>query len=364
MTKAGLNKIAIISSTAFLVPAIALALSGAPTYRMGGMALVTTMSPPVFEYAHGTVAADDEFFIGMRAAPGNPFPTNEALIFTDPADLSRYQTVAFPERGDIESMVYDAMNDKVYAELANNHSLDIYAIDPHTYESAPVVITAALDVGKKPAIVTDGTYIYGITDSDPSTVFKVRISDGTLLTDSVGHIPDGHSAAIGIYATSTELYFGGGISHEFEKADAATLHSLARIDLTPCSMTDDMPYSSLDAGSGYVYIGCESEPFGERVHTSDMSTAQFPLPGESFGLFIYGHDLYNLGRDGDLDIFPELDIGGLHRYPVIDDLNGVSTRSKGIELNELFYSPATAGLYFTAWGGIRGLFRIATTTLS
>ena len=153
MTKAGLNKIAIISSTAFLVPAIALALSGAPTYRMGGMALVTTMSPPVFEYAHGTVAADDEFFIGMRAAPGNPFPTNEALIFTDPADLSRYQTVAFPERGDIESMVYDAMNDKVYAELANNHSLDIYAIDPHTYEASPQV---AQTVGVAQLVVQNG----------------------------------------------------------------------------------------------------------------------------------------------------------------------------------------------------------------
>ncbi len=335
-----------------------------------GYATVTAVSPAIFEYAHGTVVADGQFWIGMRDHDGNPFPTNEVIVFTDPSDLNEYKTITLPDKGSLESAIYDAKNDKVYFELADNRALDIYSIDPHTYAVSTVIATTSVDAGPKPAIVTDGSYIYGITNTDPSIVFKVRISDSRLTTDSRSHILNGHSAAIGIYGSSTELYFGGGIGHAFEKVDAATLSTIAEIMVHPCSITDDMPFSRIgsgasddpDAAGGYVYLGCEAEPYGERVRTSDMSVTQFSLPGESYGLFVFGDDLYNAARDGVIDFFPGGDISKLERYPAVGGPASLRPDGNEPQLNELFYSPATASLYFTAWLGIPGLFKVATST--
>ena len=330
--------------------------------KPSGYAAISGMSPAVFEYAHGTVTAAGQFWIGMRDHDGNPFQTNELIVFTDPSDLNKYKTMVMPAKGSLESAIYDSRNDKVYVELADNRALDIYAVDPHTYAVSTIIATTSLDSGPKPAIVTDGTYIYGITNTDPSVVFKVRISDGQLTTNADSHILEGHSAAIGIYASSTEIYFGGGISHSFEKVSASTLSTLGGAVIHSCSMTDDMPYVAAGDNGGYVYIGCEAEPYGERISTKDMNVTQFSLPGESYGLFVYGHDLYNAARDGNIDVFPGSDIARLERYPVIGGPD--SLRPGGVEpqLNELFYSPATASLYFTAWLGIPGLFRVATST--
>ena len=74
---------------------------------------------------------------------------------------------SLPANGSLESAVYDARNDEVYFELADNRALDIYAIDPHSYAVSTVIATTSVDSGPKPAIVTDGTYVYGITNTDP-----------------------------------------------------------------------------------------------------------------------------------------------------------------------------------------------------
>ena len=130
-----------------------------------------------------------------------------------------------------------------------------------------------------------------------------------------------------------------------------------------CSITDDMPFAPLDPAGGYVYLGCEAEPYGERVRTSDMSVTQFALPGESYGLFVFGGDLYNAARDGTIDFFPGGDINKLERYPVVGGSASLRPDGDLPQISELFYSPATASLYFTAWLGIPGLFKVSTSTI-
>jgi hypothetical protein len=177
------------------------------------------------------------------------------------------------------------------------------------------------------------------------------------MTNSTGHIRNGHSAAIGVYGSSTEVYFGGGEADVFEKVNADNLTSLGMSYFPGCSITDDMPFQKIDDGGGFVYLGCERMPFGYRVETEDMSTTRFDLPGNSFGLFIYGNDLYNAAQDGNYDIFKDMDITKLVRYYVGQD----------IQLNELFVSSsstATPRLYFTGWWGVKGLFEVGSSTLS
>lgn len=333
-----------------------------PHTNTPGALKIKDASPAVFAYAHGTAAAGGKFVVGMANRSGNRFAYDELIVFTDPEHLDRFAIVTLPHVGDVETMVYDAANDKVHFLLTGNNDLELYTLDPHTLRISLVASSTALDVGRKPAIATDGTYVYGITDSDPSSVFKIRLADGTLTYTSKDHMPHGHSAAVGAYGSSTELYFGNRMNHGFEKDDAADLSVKGIINIGPCSESDDMPYMQTSSTGGYVYIGCEMEPYGYRISTSDMSAARFSLPGASLGMFIFGSDLYNAARDGTIDVFPHADLADMRRYRLTDQSLILDRRGQDPELNELFYSPVTNSIYFTAWWGVPGLYRVATST--
>lgn len=328
-----------------------------------GLANVREQSPNIFAYAHGTVVADGRIFIGMADVAGNPFETNQIVIFGKGTDISRPVIVTLPAKGDVESMIFDAVNDRIYFQLSNNSSLQIYSLNPQTYAVSTIISTTTVDGGKKPAIVTDGAYIYGITNTDPSAIFKVKIIGGDLMMDFKDHIPNGHSAAIGIYGSSTELYFGGGMINGFEKADARTLRPIYATEISPCSMSDDMPFVQNSTSTGYIYVGCETVPYGLRIHTNDLSYERFYLPGSSLGLFIYGNDVYNAARDGYVDLFPKGDLGTLWRYRVENPIKPFDTKGQNLEINEIFYDRGDSKLYLTAWNGIKGLYEVATSTL-
>jgi len=321
---------------------------------------VTAISPKVFSYAHGTAMAGEKIFIGMSYKAGDIFPTNQIVAF-DSTNISRPVTIVTPAFGDIETMIYDPLNDKIYFLLSANNSLKLFSLDPRTYRIETLISTSSIDVGLKPAIVTDGVYIYGITETDPSKVFRVGVKGDGFTVSSFGHIANGHSAAIGIFGSSTELYFAGGMDNGFEKTDAVSLLPIATTKIEPCSMSDDMPFAKIDSESGYVYIGCEAVAYGVRVKTDDLTFERFSLPGASFGLNIYGNDLYNSAKDGKIDIFPGRDLGKLHRYRVVSDgAPLVDNSGQDLELNEILYNPGSDKIYFTAWWGTKGLFEVST----
>ncbi len=297
--------------------------------------------------------ADGSIFIGMANKSGNPFPSNQIFVFTDPRDLTQLRILSVPRSGDIESMAYDGAHDRIYFTLSNVGSLDVYSLDPRSFQIGTVVSTTSIDLGPRSAIATDGAYIYGITNTDPSTVFKIRLSDFALTSSSAGHIPFGHSAAVGTFGSTTELYFGSGMSDRFEKADADTLTPLGTVQFPVCAMTDDMPFRKTDDVSGYVYVGCEKQPYGYRIDTHNMSLKRFDLPGYSYGLFIFGNDLYNAAADGHYDMFHSMNVDAIKRYYVGSE----------IPLNELFYSPINDSILFTAWWGIKGLFEVASSSM-
>jgi hypothetical protein len=319
---------------------------------------VVASSSPVFAYAHGTVIADGHLFVGMANRAGNLFSSRRLVVFPDPNDLNHYNLLTMPEAGEIDTMVYDQPNDVIYFALSGNGHMALYRLDPHSFGLSVVMSTSTVDLGRKPAIVTDGEYIYGITETDPSVVFKVRITDGTLTTSS-GHIKNGHSAAIGIFGSTTELYFGGGMADGFEKVDAQSLRSLGTLNFSPCLISDDMPLVPAGQSYGYVFIGCESIPAGYRVRTDDLSVMQFPLPGQSLGMFSFNSRLYNAAQDGHLDVFGSDSLASLTRYFVNSDIPTESTSGQSLQLNELFYATTTDSVYFTAWWGVPGVYQLS-----
>jgi hypothetical protein len=328
-----------------------------------GTANVIFRSPKVFAYAHGTVQADGRIFIGMAHAGTNPFATNQVVMFGD-QDIAHANFSTLPFTGDIETMVYDDKNDRIYFLLSGGAGgLHLYGLNPHTYDISTLASSTLVDVGRRPAIVTDGKYVYGITDTNPSAVFKVGVNGGELIVDQNGHIPRGHSAAIGIYATSTELYFGGGMSNGFEKTDAATLQAVAATKIEPCAMSDDVAFVKTSDTSGQLFLGCEVVPYGVKVDTADLSFERFSLPGAARGVFSYGSDLYNASQDGYIDVFPNGNLKDLRRYKVRDDFAPLETNGQDLQPNEIFYSPITNKLYLTAWLGVKGLYQVSTTSV-
>lgn len=309
-------------------------------------------SPEVFAYAHGSVVVDGKIFIGMAASSGNPFATNQLFVFTNPNNLKEFRIISIPRKGDIGSMVYDEKHRAIYFTLSDRGSLDIYRIDPTTYFISTVISTTSIDIGQKPAITTDGEYIYGITYTNPAKIFKVGIYGTPFVVSEVGHITNGHSANIGIYSSSTELYFGGGEADLFEKVNASDLSSLGILNFPGCSMTDDMPFQKVDEDGGYVYLGCEKKPIAIRVKTDDMTAKEFALPGKSFGMYIFNNDLYNAAQDGNYDIFKNMDISSIKRYYVGQD----------IQLNELFVMDNV--VLFTGWWGIKGLYSVKSADIA
>ncbi len=325
-----------------------------------GLARVIASSSPVFAYAHGTLAADGRLFIGMASHDGNIFPTNEIVIFDHLNNLARPVFVTIPVAGEIDSMVYDPLHDRIYFPLSHNGALRIYDLNPRTYVLKLIASSTAVDLGRRPAIVTDGHDIYGITNTASSSIFRLNLSSGDLTVNSVGHIAYGHSAAIGEYGSTTELYFGGGMSDGFEKADASTLQAIATTTVGPCSITDDMPFEKTGAHDGLVFLGCEMVPYGIRMHTADLSFERFALPGASLGMFLIGSDLYNTATDGYLDIFPGARLDHLERYLVTASSSQVyDLHGQALELNELLFEPRTHRLFLTAWWGVPGLFEVA-----
>ena len=85
------------------------------------------------------------------------------------------------------------------------------------------------------------------------------------------------------------------------------------------------------------------------------------MPGESYGLFQFGGDLYNAARDGYIDVFPGDDIRAIRRFRVVGPAP-LRPDGRELQVNELFYADSTESLYFTAWLGVPGLFRVSTTT--
>jgi hypothetical protein len=97
------------------------------------------------------------------------------------------------------------------------------------------------------------------------------------------------------------------------------------------------------------------------VRTNDLTYTKFDLPGSSFGMYIFGNDLYNAAQDGNYDVFANMDLSNPKRYFVGQD----------IQLNELFMattasstmastsSVGTQSLLFTGWWGVKGLYEVA-----
>jgi len=307
-----------------------------------------------FSNPHGTVAVGNKFYIGTRTSPAT------VTVFNDSNDLtSNFQTVTLTGHSNLDYMVYDSVNDKLYATCYDNdHKVTIIRINPNNITDWSVVYHNLVNDWSAP-IVTDGTYVYGVTyNSNPASFFKIRISDWSLFAlvnwnDNLGVAPwpntyYPHAVSLVNYADRKEMYVTTvwDTPTRFAKVNLNGSMSYTSISLNDnYSITDDIVCRYMDetgslcyAGTDIGYTGYSTEKTGFKIDTRNMTFTKFSIGGDSsYGMFIKDDNLYNLDVNNKII-----------RYKNFDTSLPEFFSTPSIVPNELLFS-SSGKMYITDW---------------
>lgn len=301
-----------------------------------------------FSWPHGTVQVGNKFYLVTRTTPST------ITVFNNPDDLTDSQTVTLTGRNNIDSLVYDSVNNKLYATPYNSgtHALTIIQIDPNNITNWSVVYNSGTPSTEWTSpIVTDGTYVYGATwanTGNTSRFFKIRISDWTLVGNTTWtNRIRGHAATMVTYSDRKEMY----VTNEGTASQSSTF---AKVNLTDMSFTevslnasvgfgatDDMACNYVNNSGSTCYAVTDSGftiNTGYKIDTATMTFTPFSINSEpSYGSFIYNNNLYVIGSNGRVIFYPNLDTTAPQIYDLPGDIP-----------NEFFYS-SSGKLFVTDW---------------
>ena len=311
-------------------------LNGFPVFKTEE---IQNSGPSVFDYAHGNVQINDKFYIGTRTTP------SKIIVFNNPNDLSDYNSVTIPNTSSIGTMTFDSENYRIYAavQMTNTNNFTILSIDPDNINSYSTVVSENLFSGSSdPGLVTDNTYVYGVTYANPIKIFKYRIADWELVNsaDWVGDASLGHAGQIYTYSDRTELYFTAAAGTQTViKVDASDLsYEIFELD-SDIVISDDIAFRPLDDTGGLLYISSEISNIAYVLDTRDMSIDSFFAP-TAYGVFINGNNLYLLGNSGYIAKYPNFDIDSVRLFDLTNEVP-----------NEFFMS-SSGKKFFTNWKDI------------
>ncbi len=316
---------------------------------------INQSSTGIFSNPHGTVQIGNKFYVTSRTSPAT------ITVFNNPNNLTDFQTVNLTGHSNADYLIYDPINDKLYASCYDNDKkLTIVSINPDDISSWSLVYKDLYFYNDWSApIVTDGIYVYGaVYNQNPSSVFKIRISDWSRyaslnLNDNLGSAPWSnvyypHSAFLVNYADRKEMYITTvwDTPARFIKVNLNGVMSYTSISLNDnYSLTDDIACQYIDETGSYCYAGTDTgytgystEKTGFKIDTRNMTFTKFSIGGDSsYGLFIKDNNLYNLGISGKIVRYKNLDVS----LPEIFD-------APGLIPNE-FFSSSTGKIYVTDW---------------
>jgi len=336
-------------------------------------------SAGIFGWPHGTCQIGEKIYIATRTSPAT------VTVFNNPNDLTDYQQVTLTGQNRVDLLIYDSVNNKLYATSRNtgggDHKLNIIQIDPDNINNWSVVYSSntpsASFITSSP-IVTDGTYVYGATsDNGPSTFFKIRISDWTLVAQTTwNEAALAHSAQLRVYPGKKEMYVtnaaatsynGQSLDINFAKVDCDTMtYTTTYVQMPyynpdddmeensyPLVLTDDMACRVIDDNGSICYLGSEDNdpswpPYGWAVNTATMVVTRFDAGQDvSYGMFIYGNDLYSVGGPFDQAHLSVL-TGIIIKYKDFDLEHPQIWGSLPFVPNELFHT-SNGKMFVTDW---------------
>lgn len=307
--------------------------------------IVASSTDDIFSYPHGTIVVGNKIAIGT--VKENPA---RITIFTDPYDLTKYITTSTPGFMNLADVGYDISRHRLYfvSSRTDNNHLEILSVDPDTLAWVPVFeFSDIADIGYS-TIRTDGTYVYVATQSIPSYMIKVRISDWSLqMAKLFLDGPGFHSSALHEYSDRTEWYVTTfSIPTIFFKVNTGDLSYTSTTLAHSGDVTDDIYFRAIDDQGGLLYTTSESIFGTDVINTENMSSSHYETLG-SYGLFSDGIDLYSAdAHDHQIIRYPNFKI----QEPAFIKLSNSSLP------NELFRTP-DGNTYFTDFGDPSALYQ-------
>jgi hypothetical protein len=299
-------------------------------------ATIINQSPYLFQGAHGICQHNDKFYIGTMTSPAT------LTCFKNPNDLSDYDSFTVTGRNHIESMVYDDVNNRIYATSWNNDAkLCILSINPLNITDYTIVYNSTdVNSGVSPTICTDGVYVYGGTYQTNGVIFKIRISDWTLITTVPTAMGGYHSSSLYKYSGRNEFYMTATVGY-LVKVNCLDL-TYSSIELVGLSgITDDIYFKYVDDNGGLLYCSSESMNKVICIDTNLMTYVVYDAL-RSFGLFSDGIDLYSCGAN----VIEES--ATITKYPLFNLSNPIINLLVNERSNEMFIS-STGKLFFTSY---------------
>jgi hypothetical protein len=289
----------------------------------------------LFRYAQSAIAVGDQIFVGERDI--NPL----IVRFTDPDDLSSYDSITTVGMGDLtrglDSVCYSSVTGKLYFSGRYNStgSLAIVEVDPTTlaYTIHPILGIS----GYLFSIDTDGTYIYG---GGPSSFFRIRISDWLLDFETLYPIGYNDTTAVKVNSSRGVFYAtsqggGGGAFDQLAIVSMTDLSSYTIVSLTGyvSAPSDDIAVYD-DGVTCKVYVaGRNNIPNygGACIETTAGNTVTGIDITPSNGFFIDNTIIYSAGRTGLIETFDESDPSTITQYDLgasfeIGEIVFISTR--------------------------------------
>lgn len=255
--------------------------------------------------------------------------------YTNTSDLTAETDIALGFSGGVPQCVFDSTTGLIYAVTGDNTELDIVSVNPSTNAVTTVIHTTSAHCDGACTIATDnqGTFIYGVTYTNPAVAFKVALSGGTLTTLSLASMVNGHSSQAVHYAGGTELYVTGTNCYaaKINPASSMSLTSSLTVSSGSGNCTDDMAYKNTSSTDGNLYIGREGSGPGTIIDTSawTQSAMTDSSNANSYGMWYVNGDLWNTSQSQVIEKWPLAATGSQPIiYPALPFLS---------EANELMY---------------------------
>lgn len=312
-----------------------------------------------FNSAHGTCVIGNTMFIGTREG------ASSRLVKYVGTSIQSYQSIPCSFQLGIESLCAHPSGTRIYGIRHFDSVSYIFDVNPANLADINYNVITGVDLGGSPAIVTDGTYIYGISYS--AIFFKILIADfSTVLTNDWVGENSGHSALINI--TDNVAYFGTTTS-KLAKVQLSDLTYTA-IDISKyvAVMTDDMAFIPNDRWNDFtnrVIVGGEirstlSGKGGALIDVDNMTAVEFDLL-PTYGIFtsLDPTKVYSASNEGFIE---EIDIplmeANLIMYSKAYFTNTYTFKGSGVP-NEILFT--ADGIFMTNWFADGRLSKIEMT---
>jgi len=273
-----------------------------------------------FQLCHSLITHGDYLYAGERINDATPSEIARIIKY-DMNTLAEVASYSMGANIDVESMAYDSINSRIYAVKQNASQLEIISINPSTMAIDGSVHTyPAIVAGLSPAIVTDGSYIYGVTYTSPSTFFKINLSTWVTSTTTTWTSRErGHAAKINTrtgYMYCTTIPSSSATDPYLAKVALSNLaYTEVNLGTYVKKATDD--FAMIDDGLNvYCIVGGEYDVAGYngvQVKTSDLSLTGFALK-TTYAITSFGNVCYSTSIDGTIQAFNRYDLNNVYTY--------------------------------------------------